>query len=229
MNVKPTLWFTLYKLGEMAAYNRTIKVSTKYLAEKIGCSQQTASRHLSELEKERLIVRTIGVQGSLIKITKSGLNEMKKVYSVLHSIFEDEYPPSIILEGEVFTGIGEGTYYTTLEGYRKQFIEKVGFDPYPGTLNLKLTTEYDQKARSDIEMCPFIEIKGFQDEIRTYGPVKCYKAIINNRVKGAVLSAMRSHYNSSVVEIIAPVSLRRYFKLRDGNNVKIEVLISMSE
>ena len=190
------------------------------------CSQQTASRHLIELEKENMIERTLGPQGCLIKFTKIGEVELKKVFYGLRSVIEGEYPPSIIFKGEVFSGIGEGAYYVTREGYRKQFIEKLGFDPYPGTLNLKITTEYDRKARTELEMYPAIDIEGFKDELRTFGPVKCFKAVINNRVNGAILFAIRSHYNTSIVEIIAPVSLRAQLKLKDGNKVNVEVPIS---
>ena len=171
----------------MAACSRVIKVSTEYLAEKIGCSQQTASRHLIALERDRLIERTAGVDGCLIKITKLGVAELKKVYYGLRSAIDAEYPPSIIFEGEVFSGFGEGAYYITREGYRKQFIEKLGFDPYPGTLNLKLTTDYDITTRSVVETYPSIEINGFKDELRHFGPVKCYLALINNKIKGAFL------------------------------------------
>jgi len=139
-------------------------------------------------------------------------------------ILEAKYPPSITLEGILFSGLGEGAYYVTKDGYRKQFIEKLGFDPYPGTLNLKLATEYDMKTLSELEVYPAVEIQGFENESRTFGSVKCYPAIINNKVKGAVLSALRSHYNSSVLEVIAPKFLRSQLKLKDGNKVKVEVL-----
>ena len=61
------LFFSLYKLAELGASSRTIKVSTEYLAEKIGSSQQTASRHLISLEKIGWIKRTITPDGCLIK------------------------------------------------------------------------------------------------------------------------------------------------------------------
>jgi riboflavin kinase len=218
-------FFTLYKLGGLGACSRTIKVSTEYLAEKMGISQQTASRHLIELEKRDWIKRTITPEGCLIKVTNSGMAELKKLYSDLHLIFEAAYPPSVTLDGILFSGLGEGAYYVSKDGYRKQFIEKLGFDPYPGTLNLKLTTEYDMKIRSELESYPAIEIQGFENESRTYGTVKCYPAIINNKVKGAVIYALRSHYNSSVLEIIAPSFLRGKLKLKDGTKVKVEILI----
>jgi len=225
--IKPRSWrtlFPLYKLVELGAHRRTVKVSTEFLAKKMGVSQQTASRHLIELERLGLISRSITPEGCLVKITEQGLNEIKRLYSNLKNLIESAYPPSITIEGIVFTGLGEGAYYIAKDGYRKQFIEKLGFDPFPGTLNLKLVSNYDIKARTELETYPAIEIEGFKNENRTFGPVKCYPAIIENKVKGAVIMAMRSHYNSSVIEIIAPLFLRKHLKLKDGNKVKVEVL-----
>ena len=216
--------FTLLKLAEMGAHRRTAKISTEYLAGKLGTSQQTASRYLIELDNEGLIRRTITPEGCLIKITDNGVKELKKLYSNLRFLMEAAYPPSITLEGLVFTGIGEGAYYISKEQYRKQFIKKLGFDPYPGTLNLKLTTDYDIKTRSELESYPAIEIEGFRNEDRTFGSVKCYPAIIENKVKGALVLALRSHYDASVIEVIAPVFLRKHLKLKDGHKVKAEVL-----
>lgn len=216
--------FTLLKLAEMGAHRRTAKISTEYLAKKMGSSQQTASRYLIELDKMGLIERTITTEGCLIRITDSGVQELQRLYTSLRFLMEAAYPPSITLEGTVFTGLGEGAYYISKEQYRKQFIEKLGFDPYPGTLNLKLTTDYDIKTRTELEAYPAIEIEGFLAEDRTFGPVKCYPLTIENKVKGALISALRSHYDASVLEIIAPVPLRKHLKLKDGHKVKVEVL-----
>jgi len=207
----------------MGASRRTVKVSTEYLAQKMGLSQQTASRHLIQLEKLGWIKRSITPEGCLITVTEAGRDELKRFYSGLHQIFEAPYPLSVTLEGVLFSGFGEGAYYISKDGYRKQFIEKLGFDPYPGTLNLKLTTDYDMKTRAELENYPAIELQGFQNESRSFGGVKCYPAIINNKLKGAVVSAMRTHYDSSVLEIIAPAYLRGSLKLKDGNKVKVEI------
>ena len=216
--------YTLLKLAEMGAHKRTAKISTEYLAEKLGTSQQTASRYLIELERKGWIQRTITPEGSLIKIDDTGTKELQKLHSNLRFLIEAAYPPSVTLEGTVFTGLGEGAYYIAKEYYRKQFIEKLGFDPYPGTLNLKLTSEYDLKTRTELEAYPAIEIQGFKNEDRTFGLVKCYPATIGNKVKGALISALRSHYDISVVEIIAPVCLRKHLNLKDGHKVKVEIL-----
>ena len=216
--------FILLKLAEMGAHRRTAKISTQYLAGKLGASQQTASRYLIELDNNGWIKRTVTPEGCLIKITDAGIKELKKLYSNLRFLMEAAYPPSITLEGVVFTGLGEGAYYISKERYTKQFIEKLGFEPYPGTLNLKLTTDYDVKTRSELEAYPAIEIEGFRSEDRTFGSVKCYPVTIENRVKGALILALRSHYDTSVIEIIAPVFLRKHLNLKDGHKVKVEVL-----
>lgn len=216
--------FTLVKLAELGAHRRTAKISTEYLAVKLGLSQQTASRYLIELDGKSWIKRTMTPEGCLIRITETGVKELQKLYANLRLLMEAAYPPSITLEGVVFTGLGEGAYYTSKEEYRRQFIEKLGFDPYPGTLNLKLTTDYDVKTRSELEAYPAVEIEGFKSEDRSFGVVKCYPAIVGNKAKGAIISALRTHYDASVLEIIAPEPLRKSLKLKDGHKVKVEVL-----
>jgi len=216
--------FTLLKLAEMGAHKRTAKISTEYLAEKLGTSQQTASRYLIDLEHKGWIKRNITHDGCLIKIDTAGIAELQKLYSNLRFLMEAAYPPSVTLEGTVFTGLGEGAYYITKEHYKNQFIEKLGFEPYPGTLNLKLSSDYDIKARTELEAYPAIEVEGFKNEDRTFGIVKCYPVLIDNKVKGALITALRTHYDVSVLEIIAPVCLRKHLNLKDGQKVKAEVL-----
>ncbi len=218
--------YMLLKLAEMGAYNRTAKISTEYLAKKLGISQQTASRYLIELERKGWIQRKTTPEGSLIKIEDAGTGELQKLYSELKALMEKAYPPSVTLEGTVFTGLGEGAYYVSKPDYRKQIVEKLGFEPYPGTLNVKLSSDYDIKTRMELEAYPAIEITGFLGEERSFGLVKCYPAIIGGKVKGALVTAMRSHYDSSVLEIIAPVCLRKQLTLKDGHKVKVEICTS---
>lgn len=215
--------YMLLKLAEMGAYRRVAKVSTEYLAKKLGISQQTASRYLIELERKDWIQRNITPEGSLIKIEESGSKELQKLYSELKLLIEKTYPPSVTLEGTVFTGLGEGAYYVTKEHYRQEIVEKLGFKPYPGTLNVKLSSDYDIKTRMELDAYPAIEVRGFKNEDRTFGLVKCYPAIIGGIVKGALITALRSHYDASVLEIIAPVCLRKQLGLKDGNKLKVEV------
>jgi riboflavin kinase len=219
------VFFMLYKLAEMGAYNQTIKVSTTTLAKEIGLSQQSASRYLINLERKGLIHRTATREGSYIRISKIGEELLRRIYFGLSAILEGK-PRSIIIEGKVFSGLGEGAYYVSREAYRRQFIEKLGFDPYPGTLNLKIVDEQNARLRSELDAYPGIKINGFRNKDRTYGSVKCFHAMINGREKGAVIFAFRSHYGKDVLEIIAPVYLRGQLKLKDGDKVKVEIFPS---
>lgn len=217
--------YFLLKLAELGAHRRIRKVSTEYLAEKLGFSQQTASRHLIELERSKLITRQITPEGSLIKITPKGLEYLTKLHSSLQRIIAFTHPSVLTLEGTVFTGLGEGAYYISKKSYKEQFVKKLGFDPYPGTLNLKLSKELDIEIRKELDAYPAIEIKGFIDENRTFGLVKCYRVRINNKIDGALVFALRSHYDFSVLEIIAPVCLRKKLNLTEYQKVKVEVFI----
>jgi len=215
--------YMLLKLAEMGAYKRTAKVSTEFLAQKLNISQQTASRYLIDLEHNGWITRNITPDGSLIKIEDTGTNELQKLYSNLKLLMERSYPPSVTLEGTVFTGLGEGAYYISKKDYKQQILDKLSFEPFPGTLNIKLQSDYDIKTRIEIEAYPAVEVMGFQNEDRSFGLVKCYPALIGGTVKGALVTACRSHYDASVLEIIAPVCLRKQLGLKDGNKVKVEI------
>jgi riboflavin kinase len=213
----------------MGAQGRAVQVSTTNLAEKLGVAQQTISRHLIKLERLGLIERHLTARGELVKLTDSGTEELRNVHLGLRSILEAGVPTVISIEGEVFTGLGEGAYYISQKGYREQIIGKLGFDPYLGTLNLKLKSNLDLQARKELDAYPAIELRGFKTGLRTFGPVKCYKALINDKAEGAVVTALRSHYSTSVLEVIAPTDLRDLFKLKDGDKVCVKVFIPSSQ
>ncbi|MEM3054151.1 MAG: DUF120 domain-containing protein, partial [Candidatus Bathyarchaeia archaeon] len=55
-------------------------------------------------------------------------------------ISKNEAAP-ICLKGKVFSGTGEGAKFMELPWVKKQMEEKLGFAPYPGTLNIKLSKD----------------------------------------------------------------------------------------
>ena len=44
--------------------------------------------------------------------------------------------------GEVSSGLGEGRYYISRKSYIIQFQEKLGFIPFLGTLNIRVSQEF---------------------------------------------------------------------------------------
>ncbi len=222
--MKPSLLMTLYKIAEAAGSVGEAKCTTTEIAKKLGFSQQTASRHLIELEKLGHIKRMKATRGEFIQITPKGAEQLNLMHLTLQKIFE-EPKREVLIEGEVFSGLGEGAYYVSQPGYRKQFIEKLGFDPYPGTLNLKVQDK-SRRERTLLETYPCMTLEGFMNGMRSFGQVKCYRARVNDRVDGTVVTALRSHYGEDVLEIVAAKNLREIMGLKDGDSVKVRVFIS---
>ena len=112
--------FTLLELLELGAGNRSVQISTKKLGLILKKSQQSASIQLIELQKKGLIERTFYKDNreSFIRITSDGMELIHEFYSRL-KINIEENSNKIVLKGSVFTGLGEGAYYMSLEGYKK--------------------------------------------------------------------------------------------------------------
>jgi riboflavin kinase, archaea type len=219
--MKPSHLLALYKLSEMGATDKEVICSTSDVAKGIGGSQQTASRRLIEMEKLGLIERARTGRDQKVRITGEGLRQLSDMYVNLRRVFEAP-KKDLVITGTVFTGLREGSYYMSRDGYRKQFISKLGFEPFPGTLNLRVGKE-DLENRKILDTYPFVYIEGFANENRTYGPAKCFRAMVNEEVKSAIVLPIRAHYGEDVVELIAPVSLRQQFKLNDGDKVRVRV------
>jgi riboflavin kinase len=221
-DVSPAVLLTLCKLAELGAYSGEVSITTADLAKNLNVSQQTASRHLIELQTIGLIRRTRDTRGESIRVTTKGSEELNRMYLRLKAIFELK-PREVVLEGSLFSGIGEGAWYVSQPGYRRQFAEKLGFDPFPGTLNLRLRHEYEDE-RKLLETFPHVQIDGFRDGERTFGPVICYKARINDAEDGALISAVRTHYAGDVIELIAPSNLRTKLGLKDGDTIRARII-----
>jgi len=223
-DVSPALLLTLFKLAELGAFSGELSITTADLAKSLSISQQTASRHLIELQTLGLIRRARSTRREAIRITAKGSEELNKMHLRLKAIFELR-PREVVLEGILFSGIGEGAWYVSQPGYRRQFAEKLGFNPFPGTLNLRLKPEYEDEKRL-LETIPHVQIEAFRDGERTFGPVVCYKAKINDAEDGALISAVRTHYAGDVVEVIAASNLRVKLGLRDGDTVRARIISS---
>ncbi len=114
----------------------------------------------------------------------------------------------------------DGKYYLSLEEYTREFKEKFGFVPYPGTLNLKLA---DTNGKRILQGKIGAWVKGFEKNGRVFGAIKSFPALINSKHKGAVILPERSHYGLDVLEVIAPFYIRGKLKLKDGSRVRVEV------
>ena len=221
--IKPSHIPTLLELLVGGAKDKPIPLTTGMLASRLGKSQQLASKHLEEMEKEGLVERIKSGGKTFVKLTKKGTNTGESLHVTLKQVF-GETVQGLNLTGKVFSGLGEGAYYVSLAGYKKQFKSKLGFEPFPGTLNLRLVSAVDRKIRRDLNTSNGIHIDGFKDGKRTYGGAECFRSLVNGKVKSAILVIERSIHDDSVIELIAPVRVRDQFKLKDGDSVSISIL-----
>ena len=127
--------------------------------------------------------------------------------------------PTLVLEGTVFSGKGEGKKFIQLPWVTRQIETKLGFSPYPGTLNICLTPESIEKKKllqnaRQLEITPEKEFcKGFLIE------AKIGKSAV------AIVLPQTPNYPKDTIELIAPSCLRKLLGLVDGGEVAVSVSI----
>ena len=202
---------TLAELLAKGARHNFVSVTTSSLGKSIRRSQQAASKHLLELERDGYIERIRNGQKFSVRITPKGHTEMVKISAILKSSLESA-PSYIEFMGNIISGMGEGAYYMSMKGYTKQFKSKLGYIPFPGTLNVKLRDKKFVEAKRELDAHDGMMIDGFSDGKRTYGWVKCYPAKINNSVDGMLITLERTHYDDSILELISHVNIKKNSK-----------------
>lgn len=143
-----------------------------------------------------------------IFITKRGRKILRKEYGY------------ISLTGKVTSGLEKGKYFMSKKGYKKQFIQKLGIDPFEGTLNIKLEEDSLPRFRK-LKNSRGMNIEGFKEDEEYYGELQVYPAEIAG-IECALLIPSRSDYERTA-EIISSIKLRKKLNLNDGDLVQILV------
>ena len=211
----------LLELAQAGAQTAPRKISSRELGSRLGISQQTTARWLIDLEKRGLITRIAGARGQSVQLTKVGVSILRSAHRRLNSIFGARQQ-EIKLIGRVVSGLGEGSYYMRQHGYCRQFKRTLGFSPYPGTFDLKLSGE-STELKGILDSSTGKRIDGFKTHERTFGPVKYFLAKLRGMRAAIVLPTRSTH--TDVVELIAAKNIRKALKLKDGDKVGIEVEI----
>jgi riboflavin kinase len=123
----------------------------------------------------------------------------------------------IKLTGAVFSGTGEGKKYLSLHWVKRQIEEKLGFTPYPGTLNILLSKESAKRRRlletvDAMKVCP---AEGYCSGI-------LHKACIGE-LECAVVLPLIAGYPDDYLEVIAADYLRAKLQLEDGDELTVTV------
>ncbi|WP_348612221.1 DUF120 domain-containing protein [Halobaculum rarum] len=201
-----------------------VKVSCSTLGERLDASSQTASRRLQRLEAAGLLDRDVVGDGQWVTVTDAGERRLRTEYTDYRRLFEGD--AGLTLTGTVTSGMGEGRHYIQLSGYHEQFIERLGYEPFPGTLNVSLS-ESAVRARAGLDAVEGVPIDGWEDEDRTFGPATCYAAEVvadgETFEPVHVIVPERTHHDEDQLELIAPAKLREKLGLDDGDEVRVRV------
>ncbi len=218
--MNPILIETLKRIALLGGAKRELEISSSALGSSLGVSQQAASKRLIDMEKAGAVRRGMSVKRQRVKITESGIRELRREYLEYRRIFEDRN--RIYLSGKAASGVGEGRYYMSQNEYLEQFGKALGFEPYHGTLNIDLDDAEASKLQS-LDASEGIVLRGFSSGGRTFGDVKCFKA----KIKGAecaVIIPKRTHYRH-MVEVVAAKRLRETLGIKDGDILELMIEI----
>jgi len=126
-----------------------------------------------------------------------------------------------IIKGRVFSGLGKGAYFTQLDWVKQQCLEKLGFIPFAGTLNIQVSEGYldlaqQMRAEAGIDVVP---------PSPDFCPAKAIPISIGN-IKAAIIVPHAEEftdevYSADIIEVIAPVEVKKVLDIKDGDEVVI--------
>jgi riboflavin kinase len=219
--ITPDIWFTIYVLANKGAIHSKKALTTRELGEILCISQQTASRRIAQCVEEGYLNRIHTAEGMLLQISENGKSELLRVAANLEAAFAP-VEDSIVIEGRLVTGLGEGAYY--VEVYSDRLREALGFKPHLGTLNVKVTDEESRRAIGRMRNSPPLVVSGFRYKGRTFGDVICYRVRVNDKIEAAIVMAQRTHHSEDILEVIAPFNIRKALNINDDDRVTLTVI-----
>jgi riboflavin kinase len=119
--------------------------------------------------------------------------------------------------GKVFSGKGGGKKFLDLQWVKRQIDAILGFTPYAGTLNIRLSDK-SAECRKLFEKAASMTVYPAEG----YCSGKLFKASIG-MLECAIVIPEVAGYPENVLEIIAPVNLREKLQLADGDEIVVTV------
>ena len=127
---------------------------------------------------------------------------------------------TLLLVGEACSGLGEGASFTGLEWVRREFLAKLGFEPYPGTFNLHMRGDEWVAARRIMAREPGIGISPEPG----FCAAKCFHVVVGGCITGAVVFPEIAGYPDDKFEVVSAVPVREALGVKDGDAVSVSVV-----
>ena len=122
------------------------------------------------------------------------------------------------ITGKIVSGAKQGAFFTQLDWVRKQCLNKLGFAPWPGTLNLEISMDH-VAVIEELKVTEGLELVS-PDSNYCSGHV--FPVSIEGISGAIVLPAedVRVHGNN-IIEIISPQMLKKAMDVKDGDLLSI--------
>jgi CTP-dependent riboflavin kinase len=126
----------------------------------------------------------------------------------------------LVLNGKIVGGVRKAAYFTQLDWVQEQCMEKLGFGPYPGTLNLEISEE----------SLPVVEALQKEEAVKLIPPdpqfceAKALPVSIGS-VSGAIIIPAEDVkvHGKNIIEVLAPLRLKDALDLEDGDSLTLIV------
>ncbi len=125
------------------------------------------------------------------------------------------------ITGKIVSGAGEGAYFTQIDWVMQQCNEKLGFEPYPGTLNLEVASD-DLSIIASLDQKKGVELISPDPK---FCNAKAF-AVRLGKINGAIImpeEKVRIHAEN-IIEIIAPLNIKATLNVKDGALLNIVLL-----
>ena len=127
---------------------------------------------------------------------------------------------TLLLVGEACSGLGEGASFTALEWVRREFLAKLGFEPYPGTFNLLMSGQ----AWDEAKRCMAREAGIAITPESGFCAAKCFHVVVGGCITGAVVFPEVAGYPPDKFEVISAVPVRQALGVADGDRIAVSVV-----
>ncbi len=127
------------------------------------------------------------------------------------------------ISGRIVSGVKQGAFFTQLDWFQEQCLDKLGFKPYAGTLNIEI-------ASDDIPRVKVLEEEAkieFIPPDSNFCSGKAHPVMVEHIPAAIVMPAgeVRIH-GKNIVEIISDRRLKNALNLDDGDCVKLTNVLS---
>ncbi len=131
------------------------------------------------------------------------------------------------LTGVIFSDLGQASSFMALDWVRDLLNRRLGYHPFPATLNIR------PAGAEDARVWRLVRTEHAGTPLTTAADGHCgaklYRVAIRGAadgvtVDGAVLVPEVDDYPKDKIEIVAPVRLKDYFQVNDGDQLTVEFL-----